>query len=145
MSHPAWSDLHDLALVYLAFVYSTEREKDAGPQVFGRETSKEPPAARREEARRRLVQRHPEVGEERLRRIFHEAFLMYVGTARAPMLDVAVASLHRALPRPRRVAVLDDLTGLAADDGGDLRASGASFIQYLAFCWELEPMPGRPE
>lgn len=131
---PAWSDLHDLALVYLALLYSPS----ASPAV-------ERAPQRAEDARSRLAGLYPGISEARLHRAFHEALLMYVSVAGAPMLDVAVASLRRTLPRPRRLAVLDDLASLAADGSGDRQSAGASFLQYLAVRWDLEARRERSE
>jgi hypothetical protein len=124
----AWSDLHDLALVYLAFPHSAR-------------ASSGPPR----DARRRLAERYPDVSDERLHQAFHEALLMHVGVAGAAMLDVSVASLGQSLPRSHRLAVLDDLAGLASDGADEVDLSGRSFIQSLAVRWDLQSMPGRDE
>lgn len=133
---PAWSDLHDLALVYLVLLYSASTHAPRG------EASSAPLP---EDARRRLAQLYPDVEEAYLHRAFREAFLMHVSVAGASMLEVAVVSLRRTLPRARRVAVLDDLAGLVAESGHaeGLHPADLSFIQYLAARWDLEPKRER--
>ena len=171
MSAPAWSDLHDLALVYHALLYSALDEEERSVREKARErlrtdrlddevslTSAEgqerlaqasrlrkpqSPGPLFENALRRLVQLYPEVHDARWHQVFQEAFLMYVGVASTPMLDVAVASLGSALPRTRRLAVLNDLAGLASEGKEVPSSSGLSFIQYLAVRWDLTSVPER--
>ena len=172
MSAPAWSDLHDLALVYHALLYSALDEEERSGRKKARErlrtdrlvgdevslTSTEgqerlgqasrlrkpqSPGPLSENALRRLVQLYPEVHDARWHQVFQEAFLMYVSVASTPMLDVAVASLGSALPRTRRLAVLNDLTGLASEGKEVPSPSGLSFIQYLAVRWDLTSVPER--
>lgn len=148
LSTPAWSDLHDLALVYVMSLYSrVETRGLAEASLMETILSGENPPPEgipHPDIVRRLGQFHPEVSERRLHQVFQEAFLMYVSVAGASMLDVAVVSLHRSLPRPRRLAVLNDLAGLASSSD-ELYSAGAAFVQYLAARWDLEPNPGRGE
>lgn len=124
----SWSDLHDLALIYLVLLHRPGRPSARSGEV---------PAPLQAAARRHLAHFYPDAGEARLRRVLHDALIMYVGIGGAPMLDVSVASLRRALPRPYRAAVLDDLAGLAESEG-DLLPGRMAFLQDLAYHWDLD-------
>lgn len=118
----AWSALHEMALIYLALLYSSERDLRTDSTAMTHDL---------------LVTWFPDVGERRLDRVIQEALLVHVSEFGDQMLTTAVESLHQSMPRDQRIAVLSDLADIAMADGFVV-PDEASFIERLAQEWDIE-------
>ena len=121
-SPQSWSPLHDLGLIYLSLMHGADAEIDPSEQTLSLE---------------RLKAWHPEQDEGRLKEVMAEVMLVYVGGSGRQMLDTSVVSLRHALPKGKRIAVLNDLADIASADGMIVPGE-VSFIQQLARHWEVE-------
>ena|SRR5690606_10854535 len=117
-----WGPLHDLALVYLALTHGADAEIDPSETLVMRE---------------KLLTWYPDKPRTKLDEILQQVMLVYMSEARGQMVDASVASLRQALPKGKRIAVLNDLAEIASADG--LIVPGeVSFIQQLARIWEVD-------
>lgn len=121
-NNTTWTTGHDLALVYLALMHGADDEIDPSEDEVMVD---------------RLADWLPELDEAHLRAVTEEVMLMYVSQAGHEMLSTSVETLQRALSKPQRVAVLNDLAEIAGADGV-LYEGEVSFIQQLARHWDLE-------
>ena len=118
----AWNSLHEMALIYLSLLHSSEED-------FRTE--------RTELTRDLLVTWFPDVDDERLDRVIHRALLVHISEAGDQMLATAVESLRQSMPRDQRIAVLSELADIAMADGLVV-PDEASFIERLAQEWDIE-------
>lgn len=117
-----WSELHDVALLYLALAHGTDLDIDPAEQATMVE---------------RLKTWYPEVGSWRIQQVLHEVMLTYLGEHSLQMVDAAIGSIKESMSKEERVGVLNDLAKLATADG-TLVPGEISFIQQLAHYWEVE-------
>lgn len=118
----AWSSLHEMALIYLALLHSSDDDLRADSVAMTREL---------------LLDWFPDVEEQRLHRVIHDALLVQIGTEGDAMLNAAVEALRQSMPRDQRIAVLSDLADVAMADGFVI-PDEASFIERLAQEWDIE-------
>ncbi len=97
-----WSLLHDLGLIYIVMAHSTDN-KLSDPEI----------AAMVE----RLNQWQPELSEPEVRVVLRESLQVYSKEPDRDELMRSVLALRDSLPFLQRVAVLDDLSYIAASDG----------------------------
>lgn len=124
MEHPIdpWSNLHDLALLYLFMAHATDAQLDP---------------AERETMIERLATWQSVVDGKELTQVIDEAMLIYVGPHSHDMLNTAMVSLKESMGVAERISVLNDLAALATADG-ILVPGEVGFIQDLAQYWEIE-------
>lgn len=127
---PAWTLLHDLALIGVVVAHSTdndlaEREIDVILE--------------------RLGQWQPDLNEEEVRRVLREALAFYATEPGEEELRRSVRALRDALPMMQRLAVLDDLYQIAEADGSLIEAEQA-MITSLARALEVNVrFNGQPD
>lgn len=119
---PSWSSVHDLALVYLAFLCSNVGAHSEAPSEMVSAV---------------LERQLDRVEMPSVRRAVRQAMLAYASATARSMLDVAVASLRQELSAAQRIEVLHDLTGLAGADG-DVQPGEALFLEQLAERWDVQ-------
>lgn len=117
-----WSSLHDLGLIYLALTHGADAELDPSEA---------------ESMARRLRTWVPEANTEVVRKVLHEVMLAYMGAHAEQMLEASMASVREDLPKPKRIALLNDLAEIAAADGMVVPGE-VQFIQHLAHYWEVD-------
>ena len=117
-----WSQVHDLALIYLSLMHGADAEIDPNEQEVVAE---------------KLTKWCPDVGHERVQKVMDEVMLMYVSMTSQNMLDLAVADVRASMSNNQLVGVLNDLADIANADGV-LYDGEVGFIQHLARYWELE-------
>ena len=117
-----WSNLHDLALIYLFVAHGADEEIDEAEQ---------------DAMASRLGAWDEEADTEHIQRTLDEVMLAYAGPHSRDLLNTAMVSLKDSMDRSHRIAVLNDLADVASADGvllpGEVR-----FIQQLAYYWEIE-------
>lgn len=118
----AWSPLHEMALIYLALLNSSDDDLRTDSADMTHDL---------------LVTWFPDVNDQRLERVIREALLVHVSQSGDQMLATAVESLHQSMPRDQRIAVLSDLADIAMADGLVV-PDEASFIERLAQEWDIE-------
>lgn len=118
----AWSALHEMALIYLALLNSSDDELRRDSRSLTREL---------------LLDWFPDVDDQRLDRVIQDALLVQLGPASDHMLTTAVEALRQSMPRDQRIAVLSDLADVAMADGFVI-PDEASFIERLAQEWDIE-------
>lgn len=117
-----WSALHDLALIYLALTHGADADLD--PSELDAMSVK-------------LQDWQPGSGLKRIRQIMNEVLLVYMSSQRDDMIDTAVVSVYESMPKPTRIAVLNDLADIASADG-IIVGGEVGFIQDLARRWDVE-------
>ncbi|MDX1546397.1 MAG: TerB family tellurite resistance protein [Rhodothermales bacterium] len=117
-----WSAMHDVALLYLALSHGTDLELDPNEQ---------------ETMAKKLAAQFPEAQQTRMRQVFDEVLLTYLGGHSREMVEASIASLKNSLGKPERIALLNDLAELASADGSIVPGEVA-FIQQLAQFWEVD-------
>lgn len=117
-----WSTLHDLALLYLFLAHGADAEIDP---------------AERDTIVRRLGAWQEESDDDHILHTLDEVMLTYVGPHSQDLLNAAMVSLKDAMEPGLRVAILNDLADVASADGV-LRPGEISFIQQLAYYWEVD-------
>lgn len=118
----AWSPLHEMALIYLALLHSSDHDLRTDSVALTRDV---------------LLDWFPDVDEERLDHVIQDALLVEVSTLGDEMLNTAVEALRQSMPRDERIAVLSDLADVAMSDGFVV-PDEASFIERLAQDWDIE-------
>jgi len=117
-----WSLLHDLALLYLAFVHGSDAKIAPNElEVMGL----------------KLKDWRPEAGGSDIQRITDQVMLVYVSESGHQMLEASLVSLQQHLGRSQRIAILNDLAELASADGM-LAPGEVSFIKQLAHQWGVD-------
>lgn len=114
--------MHDVALLYLALSHGTDLELDPNEQ---------------ETMAKKLAAQFPEAQQTRMRQVFDEVLLTYLGGHSREMVEASIASLKNSLGKPERIALLNDLAELASADGSIVPGEVA-FIQQLAQFWEVD-------
>lgn len=117
-----WSPLHDLALIYLALTHGADADLD--PSELDAMSVK-------------LNDWQPGTGMKRIQKVMNEVLLVYMSPQRDDMIDTAVVSVYESMPKPTRIAVLNDLADIASADGV-IVGGEISFIQDLARRWDVE-------
>jgi hypothetical protein len=117
-----WSPLHDLALIYLALTHGADADLD--PSELEAMSIK-------------LQDWQPGSGLKRIRQVMNEVLLVYMSPQRDDMIDTAVVSVYESMPKPTRIAVLNDLADIASADGV-IVGGEIGFIQDLARRWDVE-------
>jgi uncharacterized tellurite resistance protein B-like protein len=120
--YPEWTNLHDLALIYLALTHGADAELD--------NTESEVMALK-------LQAWHEAIDLDRIRRVMQEVMLVYMSGQGDQMLEAAIASVGTSMSKPRRIAVLNDLADIASADGMIVMGE-VNFIQQLAREWDVE-------
>lgn len=118
----AWSPLHEMALIYLALLNSSDDDPRRDSVSVTRNL---------------LISWFPEVDEQRLDQVIQEVLLVQLSPLGDRMLTTAVESLRQSMPRDQRIAVLSDLADLTMGDGFVI-PDEASFIERLAQKWDIE-------
>ena len=118
----AWSTLHEMALIYLALLNSSDDDLRQDSMSMTRDL---------------LLDWFPDVDEQRLDRVIQEALLLQLSPSSDHMLTTAVEALRQSMPRDQRIAVLSDLADVAMADGFVI-PDEASFIERLAQEWDIE-------
>jgi hypothetical protein len=117
-----WSPLHDLALIYLALTHGADSDLDPTEM---------------EAMSIKLQDWEPGMGLKRIKTVMNEVLLVYMSPHRDDMIDTAVVSVYESMPKPTRIAVLNDLADIASADG-IIVGGEISFIQDLARRWDVE-------
>lgn len=118
-----WSTLHDLGLLYLALTHG------ADAQLVESEKA---------EMAHKLGEWSRETGEgPGIEDVMHEVMLAYMSDTSDHMIESAVMSVAQSMPKPLRIAVLNDLADMASADG-QVVAGEVTFIQQLAQAWGVE-------
>lgn len=117
-----WTPLHDLALIYLALTHGADSDLD--PSELEAMSVK-------------LSDWQPGAQLSLIRRVMNDVLLIYMSPQLNEMLDTAIVSVYESMPRPSRVAVLNDLADIASADG-IIVGGEISFIQDLARRWDVE-------
>jgi hypothetical protein len=117
-----WSSLHDLALIYLALTHGADSDLD--PSELEAMSVK-------------LQDWQPGNGLKRIRQVMNEVLLVYMSTQRDDMIDTAIVSVYESMPKPTRIAVLNDLADIASADG-IIVGGEIGFIQDLARRWDVD-------
>lgn len=120
--YPEWTVTHDLALIYLALTHGADEDLDT---------------AEVEAMSRKLREWHNSFGLDRIRKIMQEVMLVYMGTSGQQMLEAAIASVADSMPKPTRIAILNDLADIATADGTIVMGE-VDFIQQLARDWGVD-------
>ena len=103
-----WSTLHDLGLIYLALTHGADASLAASEQNA---------------MARKLAEwgRGIEADPERVDDVMDEVMLVYMSDRSEKMLESAVMSVEQSMPKPLRIAVLNELAELASADGSVVR------------------------
>lgn len=117
-----WTPLHDLALIYLALTHGADAELDPSEM---------------EAMSVKLSDWQPGAQLSLIRRVMNDVLLIYMSPQRNEMLETAIVSVYESMPKPTRVAVLNDLADIASADG-IIVGGEISFIQDLARRWDVE-------
>jgi hypothetical protein len=117
-----WSAMHDLALIYLALTHGADADLD--PSELEAMSVK-------------LQDWQPGSGLKRIRQVMNEVLLVYMSPQRDDMIDTAIVSVYESMPKPTRIAVLNDLADIASADG-IIVGGEIGFIQDLARRWDVE-------
>lgn len=120
--YPAWTTMHDLALIYLALTHGADAELDS---------------AEVDAMSSKLQAWGHDVDRDRVRKVMHEVMLAYMAESGDQMLETAIASVGETLNKPRRIAVLNDLADIASADGMVVMGE-VNFIQQLAREWDVD-------
>ena len=119
---PGWTEVHDLALIYLTCMHGTDDQIDATEM----------------DAARVLIARHLSVEDEQLvSKIINDALLMYVSDSGQDMLLASILSLGDSFTADQRIGVLRDLADLVAADGM-VYPEEIQFIANLAEQWDVK-------
>ena len=120
--YPDWTVAHDLALIYLALTHGADEELDA---------------AEVDAMSRKLVQWHEGSSLDKIRKVMSEVMLVYMGSSGEQMLETSIASVADSMPKPSRIAILNDLADIATADGTIVMGE-VDFIQQLARDWGVD-------
>ena len=119
---PAWTPMHDLALIYLALAHGADDEMAP---------------AESEAIREKMEAWFPDVRPRFIREATEEVLLVYVSASRDAMVEASAASLREELSKELRIGILNDLADLASADGAIVPGE-VLFIQRLARYWGVE-------
>jgi hypothetical protein len=117
-----WGTLHDLALLYLAFMHGSRAIK--APFTT-------------QSVVRKMQYWQPQYDADTLRALLSNVLLVYVSLWGEKMLEVAVASLRRDLPEQQRAEILLDIASMVCE-GGLYYPDDADFIERIAQAWAVE-------
>jgi hypothetical protein len=117
-----WGTLHDLALLYLAFMHGSRAIK--APFTT-------------QSVVRKVQYWQPQYDADTLRALLSNVLLVYVSLWGEKMLEVAVASLRRDLPEQQRAEILLDIASMVCE-GGLYYPDDADFIERIAQAWAVE-------
>lgn len=117
-----WGTLHDLALLYLAFMHGSRAIK--APFTT-------------QAVVRKIQYWQPQHDADTLRALLSYVLLVYVSLWGEKMLEVAVASLRRDLPEQQRAEILLDIASMVCE-GGLYYPDDADFIERIAQAWAVE-------
>jgi uncharacterized tellurite resistance protein B-like protein len=121
--YPEWTVTHDLALIYLALTHGADDDLDS---------------AEVDAMSRKLREWQQDTFEvDRIRKIMQDVMLVYVGSSGEQMLEAAIASVADSMPKPTRIAILNDLADIATADGTVVMGE-VDFIQQLARDWGVD-------
>jgi uncharacterized tellurite resistance protein B-like protein len=118
----AWSSLHEMALIYLALLNSSDNDLRSDSVPVTRDL---------------LRSWFPDIDDQRLDQVIQDVLLIQLSTLSDRMLSAAVESLRQSMPRDQRIAVLSELADVAMADGFVI-PDEASFIERLAQEWDIE-------
>ncbi len=118
----SWTNVHDLALIYLALTHGADAELDPSEVTV---------------MSQKLGDWVPPSSKNKISDILNQVMLVYLGESRTQMLDTSVASLREAMPKGQRIAILNDLADMASADG-TIVPGEVGFIQRLAAQWEVD-------
>lgn len=118
----AWSPLHEMALIYLALLNSSDDDLRSDSVAVTRDL---------------LRSWFPDIDDQRLDQVIEDVLLIQLSTLSDRMLSTAVESLRQSMPRDQRIAVLSELADVAMADGFVI-PDEASFIERLAQEWDIE-------
>ena len=121
-SYSDWTVTHDLALIYLALTHGADEDLDS---------------AEVDAMARKLREWHDSFEVERIKKIMQDVMLVYVGASGDQMLEAAIASVADSMPKPTRIAILNDLADIATADGTIVMGE-VDFIQQLARDWGVD-------
>ena len=121
-SYSDWTVTHDLALIYLALTHGADEDLDS---------------AEVDAMARKLREWHDSFEVERIKKIMQDVMLVYVGASGEQMLEAAIASVADSMPKPTRIAILNDLADIATADGTIVMGE-VDFIQQLARDWGVD-------
>lgn len=118
-----WSTLHDLGLIYLALAHGADADL-VQPE--------------KREMALKLHEWNVDVDDgPAVDEVMHEVMLTYMSDKSDHMIESAVLSVAQSMPKPLRIAILNDLADMASADG-QVIASEVTFIQHLAQAWGVE-------
>jgi hypothetical protein len=117
-----WGTLHDLALLYLAFMHGSRAIK--APFTT-------------QSVVRKMQYWQPQYDADTLRALLSNVLMVYVSLWGEKMLEVAVASLRRDLPEQQRAEILLDIASMVCE-GGLYYPDDADFIERIAQAWAVE-------
>ncbi len=119
---PAWSLLHDMALLGIVLAHSTDNE--LSPHEIGAILE-------------RLGAWQPELSKEALHEVFRVALHAYSAQPDREMLTTSMRSIREALPPIQRIAFLDDLLHIARADG-HINENEEAMLHALSKGWSVD-------
>ena len=118
----AWTEAHDLSLLYLTLMHGTEQE-------MGDFEVRMVAAC--------LEARCPDLDPISARRILDYVLLIFISKTGRLMLETTIASLAKSMARPDRLAVVQDLVNIASSDG-IVMPKEIQFITHVAHEWDVD-------
>lgn len=120
LGRAAWSELHDVAMLYLSCMHGADSEIDKSEldlvlNLLGGRAN----------------------GPKRASEIMDDVLLMYVGNTGPEMLGASIASLAESMNDDQRLDVLQELADIASADGM-VYPNEVQFIVQVAKQWGLE-------
>jgi len=119
---PAWSVMHDIALMYLIMAHGT----DGSLSDVEIKTMIE-----------RLGEWEPGLDEEAIRSILRTSLEYYAQSPNENDIKDSVLAIKNALPRAQRLVVLDDLVTIAKADG-TVKVGEKEIIEMLSSAWNVD-------
>ncbi|MEZ4700318.1 MAG: TerB family tellurite resistance protein [Rhodothermales bacterium] len=119
---PAWSLLHDMALVCIVLAHSTDNDLSA---------------AEIEAIQERLRFWQPDMSREALLEVVREALRAYGAGPDHQTLGASIRSIRDALPPIQRIAFLDDLMHIARADG-HINPNEEAMLHDLSRGWGVD-------
>lgn len=119
----SWTQLHDMALIYVALAHGTDR------QLVDEEL---------DEISARLNEWRKDLNHEDVQEVVMEALVIYLEGNRQEEITRSMLRIKKDVPVLERVAMLDDLKRIAEADG-EVVANEEGLIRSLVKIWDVEP------
>jgi len=121
-SDPAWSVMHDLALIYIIMGHSTDGHLSENEIKVMIE---------------RLGQWEPDLDEKQLRDILRSALQYYGQGPSSQDIQDSIEAIKEALPRSQRLIIIDDLVTIARADG-EVGEGEKDVVERLSSAWHID-------